>query len=49
MINKGRQEIKDAKEKLNSSLTTPLADAEIRVLEKGTWLSEVCLEQSREG
>ena len=41
MIFKGRQEIKQAQEKLNTSLNTPIADAEIRVLEKGTWLSEV--------
>ena len=41
VITKGRKEIKQAQEKLNSSLTTPLADAEVRVLEKGTWLSEV--------
>ena len=26
---------------LNTSLTTQIADAEIQVLEKGTWLSEV--------
>jgi hypothetical protein len=30
MIVKGRQEIKQAQEKLNSSLTTPIAESEMR-------------------
>ena len=41
VIVKGRQEIKQAQQKLNSSLNTPITEAEVRVLEKGTWLSEV--------
>ena len=40
IMNKGRQEIKDAQEKLNSSLTIPIVDAEAKVLESGSWLNE---------
>ena len=40
LMNKGRQEIKDAQEKLNSSLTIPIVDAEAKVLETGSWLNE---------
>ena len=40
IMNKGRQEIKEAQEKLNSSLTIPIVDAEAKVLETGSWLNE---------
>ena len=40
IMHKGRQEIKDAQEKLNSSLTIPIVDAEAKVLETGSWLNE---------
>ena len=40
IMNKGRQEIKEAQEKLNSSLTIPIVDAEANVLETGSWLYE---------
>ena len=40
IMDKGRQEIKDAQEKLNSSLTIPITDAEAKVLESGIWLHE---------
>lgn len=37
---KGRDEIRQAQEKLNASLNTPIVDKEIRVLESGAWLEE---------
>ena len=40
IMNKGRQEIKEAQDKLNSSLTIPIVDAEAKVLETGSWLNE---------
>ena len=40
IMDKGRQEIKEAQEKLNSSLTIPITDAEAKVLESGIWLHE---------
>ena len=40
IMGRGRQEIKEAQEKLNSSLTIPLVDAEAKVLETGNWLYE---------
>ena len=40
IMGRGRQEIKEAQEKLNSSLTIPLVDAEAKVLEAGSWLYE---------
>ena len=36
----GRTGIRLTQEKLNSSLTTPIVDKEIAVLEKGSWLNE---------
>ena len=40
IMNKGRHEIKEAQEKLNSSFTIPIVDAEAKVLESGSWLNE---------
>jgi len=41
VIEDGRREIKEAQEKLNSSLTTPIVESEAKVIEEGNWLSEV--------
>jgi len=41
VIEDGRREIKEAQDKLNSSLTTPIVESEAKVIEEGNWLSEV--------
>ena len=40
IMRKGKQEIKESQEKLNSSLTIPIVDAEAKVLETEVWLNE---------
>ena len=40
IMGKGRQEIKEAQEKLNSSLTIPIVDAEAKLIDSGSWLYE---------
>ena len=39
-MEKGREEIRQAQETLNTSLTTPLVDKEKKVIESGSWLAE---------
>ena len=40
VMGQGRREIKDAQEKLNSSLNTPIVEGEAKVLERPEWFSE---------
>ena len=40
IMRKGKQEIKESQEKLNSSLTIPIVEAEAKVLETEGWLNE---------
>ena len=40
IMEQGRKEIREAQEKLSTSLTTPIVDKELKVIESGSWLSE---------
>ena len=39
-MEKGREEIRQAEQKLNTSLTTAIVDKEKKVIESGSWLAE---------